>query len=443
MSEITISTAESALERQRVGKLQLRVALLCALVQAFDGYDITSIGLATPSLIHFWSLPPAAFAKAFIMSSVGILVGALASGPLGDRIGRKPLLVASTAIIGTFSLLSAFAPSLAALVVLRFFTGIGIGGAMPATVALTSDYTPERHRASFIMWMFCGNTIGGFVGGQLAAQMLPHFGWQSIFLVGGVAPLLLVPVLVLALPESPRFLLARGSASPGALRVLGGLGLEPASAGGAEVDVARGNPVTALFGSGFARLTVLLWIMFFAGLLDLYLLGYWLPAVLHLSGLSPADSAFAASMQTAGGVVSILALGPLSRRFGAERVLSLSFALGALFIAAIALPGLPYALLLLAIFGAGAGTIGSQLAANALCATLYPARIRSTGIGWALGVGRLGGIVGPALGGALIAAGWSPKHIFLCACLGSILAAVTTVLVGMRGAAPLRAVREG
>jgi AAHS family 4-hydroxybenzoate transporter-like MFS transporter len=308
-------------------------------------------------------------------------------------------------------------------------------------VALTSDYASERWRGSFIMAMFCGNTLGGFLGGQLAAQMLPRFGWESIFLVGGVAPLLLAPVLMLALPESPRFLLARGASSAQAARLLATLGLAPGGGTPHAVDVARGNPVAALFAEGFARRTVLLWIMFFAGLLDLYLLGYWLPAVLNLSGLSPADAAFAASMQTAGGVISILALGPLSRRFGAERVLTLSFAGGAFFIAAIGLVRLPHGLLLLAIFGAGAGTIGSQLAANALCATLYPARIRSTGIGWALGIGRLGGIAGPALGGALLALGWPPKQIFLCACLGALVATFATILVRSRAPATRRALQ--
>ncbi|HEX6841326.1 MAG TPA: MFS transporter [Stellaceae bacterium] len=443
MSDVQRPAVEMALEGQRIGGLQLRVALLCALVQAFDGYDIVSIGMATPALIHTWSLPPASFAQAFVMSSVGILVGALLSGPLSDRVGPKPLIIASTAVIGVFSLASAFAPSLPVLVALRFFTGIGIGGAMPATVALTSDYAPARSRGTFIMLMFCGNTVGGFLGGQITARVLPSFGWQAIFLVGGVLPLLLVPVLALALPESPRFLLARGAASPQAQRLFAALGIARPSAGAApEVDIVRGNPVTALFRDGFARTTVLLWIMFFMGLLDLYMLGYWLPAVLHLSGLTPSDAAFAASMQTAGGVLSLIALGPLSQRFGAAPVLAVSFALGAVFIAAIGLLALPHGLLLLAIFGAGGGTIGSQLAANALCATLYPARIRSTGIGWALGIGRLGAIVGPALGGALLAAGLPPPHIFLFASIGSVVAAIATVMVGLRAPAPQRAVEE-
>src|SRR5258708_28316226 len=148
------------------------------------------------------------------MSSVGILFGALASGPLGDRFGRKPLLVLSVGFIGVFSVLSDFAWSIPSMTAMRFLTGLGIGGAMPVTVALTSDYSPLRRRGTLIMLMFCGNTLGGFLGGQLVAQILPIFGWQSIFFAGGIPPLLLIPILMVYLPESPRFLIAHRADAP-------------------------------------------------------------------------------------------------------------------------------------------------------------------------------------------------------------------------------------
>ncbi|MGO8921284.1 MAG: MFS transporter [Stellaceae bacterium] len=430
MAPPPLSATEAALEGQRFGRLQLRVALLCALAQAFDGYDLNAIGMAAPSLSHAWGLPAADFTTAFVMSSVGILVGAVASGPAGDRLGRKPVLIASLLLLGIASLLSAFAGSLAMLTVLRFFTGIGIGGAMPTTVALTSDYTPHRHRASIIMFMFTGNPVGGFLGGQLVAQLLPVFGWPVIFLIGGVAPLLLVPVLLLWLPESPRFLLAKSRPSLRDLHVLRRLSLAPAAASG--VDLAAGNPVAALFAEGYASRTLLLWVMFFANLLSLFLLSYWLPSILHLSGFTPADAVFGASMLSAGGILSTLLLGPLSTRLGAERVLLASFAAGALFIAAISLLDLPRIPLLAAIFCAGGCIIGSQLAANGLAAALYPARMRTTGVGWALGVGRLGGIAGPALGGMLLGLGWPPRQIFLGICLTAVIAAACAGLLGMR-----------
>ena len=173
MVDEVMSRAETALENQRFGGLQFRVALLCSLVQALDGYDIGAIGMAVPSLTHAWNVPGAAFSITFVMSSVGILVGALASGPAADRFGRKPALLVSTAIIGVFSLVSALSTSIDQLVIYRFLTGIGIGGIMAVTVGLTSDYCSQRYRATIIMMMFCGNPLGGFVGGQIVAQLLP------------------------------------------------------------------------------------------------------------------------------------------------------------------------------------------------------------------------------------------------------------------------------
>jgi AAHS family 4-hydroxybenzoate transporter-like MFS transporter len=438
MSGAYSSAAETALEGQRIGSLQIRVAILCALAQGFDGYDISSIGMAAPSLSHAWNVTPAAFASAFVMSNVGVMVGALASGPAGDRLGRKPVILTSLLFLGVFSLASAYAGSIAMLAFLRFMTGIGIGALMPSTVALTSDYAPARLRATMTMWVFAGNPLGGFLGGQLIAALLPMFGWQVIFYIGGALPLLLFPVLLIWLPESPRFMLAHGRRSPAALRILARLGIDPgttAIVGPVQhVDVARGNPVTALFSNGYALRTVLFWIMFFASLLSLYLIGFWLPTVLHLEGLSPADAVFASSLYSAGGALSVLLLGPMATTLGTDRVLTACLACGIVVIAAVALGNLPYLVLLPTIFVMGVCVVGGQLGANGLSAAKYPARIRNTGVGWALGIGRLGGIVGPGLGGFLLAQGWQAPHILLCACLTAAIAAICVVLLQLPAA---------
>ncbi len=426
------SPVEEALENQPFGALQLLVVLLCALVQAFDGFDIGTIGMAAPSLSKAWGVPPPQFTTAFVMSSVGILVGALASGPLGDRFGRKPLLILSVGFIGMFSVLSAFTWSVPTITATRFLTGVGIGGAMPVTVALTSDYSPLRRRGTLIMLMFCGNTLGGFLGGQLVAQILPVFGWQSIFLAGGIPPLVLIPFLLAYLPESPRFLIAHRTDAPATQDILRQLNVSAQAAASKLVDVATGNPVQQLFTGGLALATLLVWVIFFANLLNLYLFGYWMPTVLNLSGLKPEVAVFYASMFQLGGILSCLLLGPMIDRFGAPKTLALSFASGVLFVLTIGLANLGAPLIAIPIFGAGAAIIGSQLGANAMVAGLYPARIRSTGVGWALGVGRLGGIAGPAIGGALLGLGLPPKEIFLCACGPALVAATCTFLLTMK-----------
>jgi AAHS family 4-hydroxybenzoate transporter-like MFS transporter len=432
MSAELRSPVEEALENQPFGALQMRVVLLCALVQAFDGFDLGTIGMAAPSLSKAWGVAPPLFTTAFVMSSVGILFGALLSGPLGDRFGRKPLLIISVAFIGIFSVASAFAWSIPSITVMRFMTGLGIGGAMPVTVALTSDYSPIQRRGTLIMLMFCGNTLGGFLGGQLVAQILPIFGWQSIFFAGGLPTLVLIPFLVMFLPESPRFLIAHRADAPETQDILRRLNVRPQVAASKMVDVAKGNPVQQLFTGGLAVSTILLWIAFFANLLNMYLFSYWMPTVLTLSGFKPENAIFYASMFQLGGILSTALLGPMIDKFGAPRVLACSFASGVVFILTIGLYTLPAPWIMIPILGAGAAMIGSQLGANAMAAGLYPARIRSTGVGWALGIGRLGGIAGPALGGSLLAFGLPPKQIFLCACAPALIAAIATVLLTVR-----------
>jgi MFS transporter, AAHS family, 4-hydroxybenzoate transporter len=427
------SPTEAALENQRIGPLQIRVAALCTLVQICDGYDINSIGVAVPSLTHAWSLPGPAFTTAFVWSSIGILVGALLSGPIGDRVGRRPLLLASIAIFGVASLLSAFAGSLAMLSALRFFTGLGIGGAMPGTVALTGDYTPQRWRATIIMATFTGAPIGGFLCGQVAGLVLPSFGWPGIFVVGGIVPLLILVALVVWLPESPRFLAVRPNLSAREATLLQRLGIVPELGASGRVDVASGNPITMLFGKGYALQTVLLWVIFFCSLMNLFLFAYWLPQVLHLGGMTPAEAARASSYRDLGAILAVLYLGVLIDRFGPERALAWHYAAGIVFIGAIALFAMPYAILAVAIFFSGMTIIGSQTGANATAGTLYPARMRTCGIGWALGIGRLGGIAAPALGGYLLSIGLPPPQIFLSACLFALIAAAATALLAFRG----------
>src|SRR6516165_5940540 len=312
----------------------------------------------------------------------------------GDRVGRKPLLIASLTIFGLASLLSAFAGSLLVLSILRCFTGIGIGGAFPGAATLTGDYAPQRLRATMIMATFTGAPLGGFLVGQAGALLLARFGWPSVFVLGGLMPLLVVPVLAIWLPESPRFLAAKQALSPRQAALLQRLGLAPGQA--AEgLDLARGNPVKMLFGKGYALQTVLLWVIFFCSLMDLFLFGYWLPEVLHLTGMTPSQAARAASYRALGAMFAVLYLGLLIDRFGPQRALAWHYAAGAVFTALISLLAMPYGLLVVVIFLSGLTTTGSQTGANATCGKLYPARMRTSGLGWALGIGRLGGIAAP------------------------------------------------
>jgi AAHS family 4-hydroxybenzoate transporter-like MFS transporter len=427
------SPTETVLENQRIGPLQLRVLAICTLIQMCDGYDVNSIGVAVPALTHAWNLPGPAFTQAFLWSSIGIMVGALSSGPIGDRFGRKPLLLASVLIFSLASIGSAYVGSLGMMAVMRFFTGLGIGGAFPGAATLTGDYAPHRRRALLIMISFTGAPIGGFLAGQVAGALLPIYGWPSVFIVGGVAPLVLVAAMALWMPESPHFLARKPNPSPREAALLRELDLG-SSAGSAPVAAEpEGNPVAMLFGRGYALQTVLMWIIFFCSLMNLFLFAYWLPQVLHLTGMTPAEAAKASSFREAGAICAVLYLGVLIDRFGPEKALALHYAAGVVFIGAIALASMSYLVLLGAIFFAGMTIVGSQTGANAACGKLYPTRMRTSGLGWALGIGRLGGIAAPVLGGWLLSIGVPPKQIFLSACGFALVAAVATALLALRG----------
>jgi MFS transporter, AAHS family, 4-hydroxybenzoate transporter len=435
MAEAALSSAEYALENQRIGGLQIRVALLCTLVQICDGYDVGSIGWAVPPLTHAWNLPAPTFALAFLWSSVGVVVGAPLAGPIGDRVGRRPLLLASVAIIGVSSLLTAFSGSIAMLSLWRFFTGVGLGGAFPSAATLGGDYAPRRLRATLIMASFTGAPFGGFVGGLIVSLLLGRgFGWPIIFILGGAFPLLLVPFLAVWLPESPRFLARKASLSARQAELLDRLGIAAGQADPQVFDLAHGNPVKMLFSRGYALQTVLLWIVYFCSLMNLFLFVYWLPEVLHLIGLTPAQAVFATTPYPLGGVCAALYLGVLIDRFGPERALAAHYALGAGFILLIALVAMPYALLLVVIFFSGLTIIGSQTGLNGTCGKLYPARMRTSGLGWAIGVGRIGSVVAPMLGGYLLSIGLPPPQIFLSACFIALVAATATALLVLRGA---------
>ena len=242
--------------------------------------------------------------------------------------------------------------------------------------------------------------------------------------VGSVAGSGALAAGIASISGSPRELSARNAAL---LRRL-----DITSAQSDAVDVARGNPIWMLFGQGYALQTVLLWIIFFCSLLNLFLFVYWMPTVLNLIGISPAQAVFAASLRDLGAIFAVLYLGVAIDRIGPERALALHYAAGAAFIAVIALFALPYSVLCVIIFLAGMTIIGSQTGVNGACGKLYPARMRTSGIGWALGIGRLGGIVAPVLGGYLLAVGLPPTRIFLVACLFALIAAAATALLVFR-----------
>src|SRR3978361_541480 len=270
------------IDRQPVGGFQIKLLLTCAAVLFLDGFDTQAIGYVAPALAKEWGLSKAALGAGFSAGLFGLMIGALIFGPLADRIGRKRIIILSTLAFGIGTLATAFIQDVNTLLAIRFWTGLGRGGAMPNAVAMTSEFSPHRRRATMVMIMFCGFSVGAALGGLLAAALIPHFGWRSVFVVGGLAPLLLIPILMLRLPESVRFLALTGRAHERVAQLLGHINPKAVFAPGTQFIVHEpglaGIPVLHLFKDGRTLVTLLLWVVFFMSLLDLSFVSNWLHA---------------------------------------------------------------------------------------------------------------------------------------------------------------------
>ncbi len=422
------------IDQQPVSRGQVRLLLTCAAVLFVDGFDTQAIGYVAPALSRAWDLPRSALGPVFSASLFGLMIGALVFGPLADRVGRKRIIVLSTAAFGIGTLATLLADGAASLIVVRFLTGLGLGGAMPNAVAMTAEFSPHRRRATMVMTMFCGFSVGAALGGLIAAALIPAFGWQSVFVVGGVAPLLLVPALAYSLPESVRFLALSGRADSRVAETLAAMfpagRFPPGTRFGAHEPELPGTPVMHLFSDGRAKVTALFWAVFFMSLLDLYFLSNWLPTVLNDLGASVSLAAVIGAMLQVGGVAGTVTLGRVIDRFS-FRALSLTYVLAAFAIVAVGFSGHSTALAAVSVFCAGFCIVGGQIASNALAATYYPTAVRSTGVGWALGIGRAGSIVGPLVGGALLALHWGTVPLFLAAAVPALCAAVAALGLSM------------
>jgi AAHS family 4-hydroxybenzoate transporter-like MFS transporter len=430
MDAIVKRDLESIIDGSRLSGFQLTIIALCALVAMMDGFDTQSIAFVAPEIAAAWHVAPASFGPVFGIGLFGGLLGAMSFGVASDRFGRKPLLLLAVLIFAGGSLVTPFVDSVGGLIVCRFVTGIGLGGALPSIISITSEYAPKPVRATIVGLMFCGFPLGAVIGGIASAKLIPAFGWTSVFLVGGAVPLILLPFFMAIVPESVRFLATRQRTAAIA-RILHRMGraAEWNGALGAAPATER-SPVAGLFREGRALGTILLWITLFLSLLLSYFLVNWIPIVARQTGMAIESAVLAVAMLNLGAIVGCFVIGRLADRRGPAIVIGIAFACGAVAIAMIGQVGQSSALLLAITFVAGFFSIGAQLCTVAFVAASYETFLRATGVGWSMGVGRVGAIVGPVLGGLLLGAGVATPTLFIVTGVASFGSAVAVLALG-------------
>ena len=426
-------TVNELIDDRAPSAFQIRAIVLCGLVIVCDGFDTQSMGILVPSIAQEFGIELGAFRLAVSAALIGLMLGAMAAGPIADRWGRKSAIVLSVLVFGVMSLLTARATSLNELVVLRFLTGLGLGGAMPNAVSLAAEYAPKRLQPMFVAAIFVGMASGSVVAPAIGSVLMPVWGWRSVFVAGGVLPLVVAVLLIAVLPESLRFLAVVGGNRERMAAIVRRIAPEAADlplAPPPASERVEGMPLRHLFTEGRAAGTVLLWIPFFMNLLILYFIVNWLPSLLSDAGMPNSAGLTAVFAFGIGGIIGTLLQGPLMRAFGVYPPMAVEFVVSIALVVLVAQIFASFELMIAVTFMLGISVQAAQAGLNVLAAMYYPTAMRSTGVGWALGIGRVGAIVGPLIGGQMLLMHWAPREIFLAGAVPALIAAATVILSG-------------
>ncbi|MEN3275748.1 MAG: transporter, family, benzoate transport protein [Massilia sp.] len=407
------------------------ILLWCAIIIICDGYDLAVAGIALPSIMQ--EMGVTAQNAGFMVSSAlfGMMFGAIFLGTIADRIGRKLAIAICLALFSVFTAAAGFASDPYTFSVMRFLAGLGIGGVMPNVVAQMTEYSPKRIRSTMVTLMFSGYAVGGMLAALLGKGLIEAHGWQSVFLAAG-APVILIPFILKNLPESMPFLIRQGrkaelqrilaSMDPGYRAQQGDSYTLPAA------DRAQGAPIGKLFQDGRGFSTIMFWVAFFMCLFMVYALSSWLAKLMASAGYSLGSALTFVLVLNFGAVIGAVGGGWLADRFNIKYVLVAMYALAAV---SITLLGYQVStpLLFLLVGLAGASTIGTQIVTYAYAGQFYPMAVRSTGIGWASGVGRSGAILAPIVIGTLVGMALPLEQNFLAISVPAVIAAIAVAFI--------------
>jgi AAHS family 4-hydroxybenzoate transporter-like MFS transporter len=409
---------------------------ICCIAMFIDGLDVFMVGKIAPAIARGLGEHPSAMWYVFLLQQIGLAVGAFAATPLADRYGRRRMLIISSLIFGVLTLTTAFATSLGQVAILRGLSGIFLSGGLPMAVSLVAEATPRRRRGTFIAISFAAYSCGSAAGGAIAAWLIDDFGWQSGFWVGGLLPLLSVPLMIWFLPESLQYTVSRNPADPRIPAMLRRIdrsvmldGSETFLTGDGSRTASKAR-LTDIFRDGRGRTTTLIWLACVCSMGTTALIAAWLPTFFQeMAGIPIQRFAVYAMIGFTGGLVGTLIMGWLMDRFRPSRILPV-FYLGL----AAALAGLgmvpfaatPFIAILIAM---SLFQVGGQTGLNTLMTQIYPASMRSTGIGWAGGAGRIGGVILPLFGGLAVAQHFSLQLTMSLMALAPLTVACLVVLI--------------
>jgi len=420
------------IDRNPLSGFQLRIIAICALVTLLDGVDIQAMSVVAPTISSEWGVPASVLGPVLSATFAGITVGAMLFGVMGDRFGRKIVLLGSFALVGLMSLLTSFVNSPTEMLILRFLTGLGIGGALPNATALTAEYAPASKRVFLITAMYCGVPLGASAVAFLSPMLIEMFSWRAVFIVGGVLPLLLSLAIIWGLPESARFIVAKGGDPRKVAAILEKIDrtykYDPSHTFVVDHEV-KGNSVANLFKEHRALLTIGLWLVFFSSFFGFYILTSWLPVI-----FTEADWPRAAALRTIavfqlGVVFGALSCGWLIDRSKAFLVLGVYYFLASLIVLGVGALASSMGAVMALMVVAGAAFGGAQVCIVAVAANVYPTNARSTGVGWALGAGRTGAVISPIIAGFAIAAEWETQAVFALSAVPALICAALCIML--------------
>jgi AAHS family 4-hydroxybenzoate transporter-like MFS transporter len=426
------------IDRVGVRRLAILVIALCFCMMMCDGYDFVALSVAAPAILRNWHVLPSAMGLVFSITFIGLLVGSLFYGWLGDRLGRRFTIILGTCNFGIPVLLTVFASNVPELAVVRFIAGVGMGGVVPIAYTLVSDYAPRRSRSTVTVITNAGYSLGGVITGLVAAVVIPHFGWQSLFAIGACASLAMGVVLAFWLPESPRYLALNNPTSPKLRRLVQRLiPNEPIGtdvvfvAGDAQEKQGKSGAGTfaQLFSGPRAAATIFLWLLFICDALAFFFLASWLPVVMERQGVAPAIASLTQSLFTFTGMIGGLTIMRFIDRFGPISVLALPI-IGAPFEILMGMHGAPLPLILTAVAGAGICLSGVHYAVYGIAVRFYPASIRGRGVSSATVWGRAGGILAPFVGGFFLSTHMPLQQLMIIAAIPCIPTALVVLGLG-------------